>query len=146
MTQPAALQGASMDLSKLPTDAIGLAGVIITGLIGATGLWRWIRSALERERELQQAINKELREELIKAQTLISAQGERLNEQSDRLAVQAAELARTSAQLEAASTQLKQAHEDLTLYRQREELLKTTLNKRERQILTLGGELSDPEH
>lgn len=145
MTLPAALKGMDMEPSKLPTDAIGLAGVIITGLIGATGLWRWIKSALDRERDLQAQVNRELREELVKAQALIAAQGERLNQQSDRLAVQAAELARTSAQLEAASEQLRVAHEELTLIRRRNDLLEQLVSKRERQILTLGGELSDAE-
>lgn len=126
-----ATQGADM-------NELGPIGAVIATIASLTGLWRWIAAKLKTEQDKLTALEAEQQAQLNQLR-----QDVRSLQESN--ATMSAKLATAEAHLEGARFELSNAREEIALLRESNRLLERVLSRRERQVVELGGHISDTE-
>ena len=119
-------------------EQFGPVGALIAFIAGLGGLWRWIAARLKAEQDKLTALEAEQAQQLSQLRQDVRA----LQESN---ATMSAKLATAEAHLESARFELSNAREEIALLRESNRLLERVLSRRERQVVELGGHISDAE-
>lgn len=119
-------------------NELGPAGAAIALIIGLGGFWRWLAGRLKSEQDKLTALEAEQQAQLTQLRLDVRA----LQESN---ATMSAKLATAEAHLETARAELTNAREEIALLRESNRLLERVLSRRERQVVELGGQISDTE-